>query len=492
MGGVSVKGMGAGMDAEKDGEGHRLDPQDWGTFRAETARLLGDCLDRLEGARDYPWRSPPGDLRQAVALNDVEAPRPLAEVYEQIRRDIMPYATGNTHPGFFGWVHGTGSPVGVAAEMVAATMNANCGGRDHGAMQVEAAVIDWACALAGMGEDAFGLLTTGTSQATLLALAAARVRAFGLDVRKSGIRNLPEVAVYVATGAHACIGQALEVMGHGSGALRHIALNGAMGMDLAALERAVARDVEAGIRPLAVVATAGSVNTGVFDPIEDIANFCEAQGIWLHIDAAFGFWTLLAEAPWRDLAKGIGRAQSVALDFHKWMAVPYDCGACLISDRELHRATFANRPEYLASADQGLAGGTPWFTDYGIELSRGFRALKVWATVQAIGTSALGAAVSDNCRQARLMGQLVVASPHLTLAHPVVSNLCCFYPARGDPAELAAQMQLAGGYVFSTTEIDGRSCLRAGIVNHRTTSSDIRAAIGALEALVDGGLAPEG
>jgi glutamate/tyrosine decarboxylase-like PLP-dependent enzyme len=258
-------------------------------------------------------------------------------------------------------------------------------------------------------------------------------------------------------------------------------------MDMAAVEAAVARDIAAGVRPLAVVGTAGSVNTGVFDPIDKIADFCAAQDLWLHVDAAFGFWTLLADAPMCDLAKGIGRAQSIALDFHKWMAVPYDCGACLISDKTLHRATFANRPEYLASASEGLAGGAPWFTDYGIELSRGFRALKVWATVMAIGTRALAAAVSDNIAQARLMGELVDASPHLTLAHPVVSNLCCFYALRGDdPVEIAARLQIEGRVVFSTTLIDGRQCLRAAMVNHRTTSGDIRAAVKAVEALVGG------
>ena len=465
-----------------DQEGQRLDPADWAGFREETARLLSDCLDRLENARDLPWRAPPPGLRQTVALGEAVEGQPVDQVFDRMRRDIMPYATGNTHPGFFGWVHGTGSPIGVAAEMVAATMNANCGGRDHGAMQVEAAVIDWVTGLAGMPDDAFGVLTSGTSQATLLALAAARVRLFGAEVRQIGIRDLPAVAVYAAEGAHACVGRALEVLGHGRAALRLVPLNGVAGMDLTALAQMVSRDMAAGIQPLAIVATAGSVNTGVFDPIEPIAEYCAAQGIWLHVDAAFGFWALLADDPWRDLAQGIGRAQSIALDFHKWMSVPYDCGACLISDKVLHRATFADRPDYLASGSEGLAGGTPWFTDYGIELSRGFRALKVWATVMAIGTRALGRAVSDNCRQARLMGDLVTASPDLTLAHPVVSNLCCFYLNQGDPEQIATRLQLDGDFVFSTTRIDGRSCLRAALVNHRTTSDDIRKAIAAVEA----------
>lgn len=463
-------------------EGKHLDPADWATFRTDAAVLLGDCLNRLEGARELPWLPPPRDMATRVALDDVVEGHDAGAVFDTMRRDIMPYATGNTHPGFWGWVHGTGSAVGLGAEMVAATMNSNCGGRDHGAMQVEAAVIDWACGLAGMPDTAFGLMTSGTSQATLLALNVARFRLFGDRVRREGIRALPPVAVYAVEGAHACITQALELMGHGRDALRLIPA-GPDGMDMAALAQVVARDVAAGVSPLAVVATAGSVNTGSFDPIDAIADFCTAEHIWLHVDAAFGFWTLLADAPWRGLAAGIGRAHSIALDFHKWIGAPYAAGACLIDDRELHRTAFVSRPDYL-SQGEALAGGAPWFADYGIELSRGFAALKVWAIVKAAGTRALGASITDNCTQARLMGALVEAAPKLGLAHPVVSNICCFVPEGGDAAEIAARLQQAGQVVFSTTFLNGRQCLRAAIVNHRTTSADIRAAIRAVEAML--------
>ncbi len=465
----------------ENSEGRRLDPADWDGFRRELDGLLKACIGRLEAARDLPWQAKPEDMAKAVALQDVRKGRDVTEVFTALQSDIMPYATGNTHPGFFGWVHGTGSAYGMAAEMVAATMNANCGGRDHGATEVEVAVINWLVDLADLPDEAFGLMTSGTSQATLLALNTARFRLFGGKVREEGIQNLPPVAVYAAEGAHACMSQALEVMGHGAASLRRVPVLEGAGMDVVALKQAVERDQAAGFTPLAVVATAGSVNTGVFDPIDDIAEFCEAQDIWLHVDAAFGFWTLLADAPWRGLATGIGRAHSVALDFHKWFGAPYASGACLIRDRALHRATFAARPAYLSSEGEGLAGGSPWFTDYGIELSRGFSALKVWTMVKALGTDALGASFSDNCRQAQLMGELVEASPKLTLAHPVVSNLCCFHMDGADPAEVAAALQISGEVVFSTTNIAGRPCLRAAIVNHRTTQADIRAAIKAVE-----------
>ncbi len=457
-------------------EGRRLDPQDWDVFRRDLHALLDTCLDRLEAARDLPWQPPPADMAARVTIGGQGAP--AGRVFDRMVAEILPYGTGNTHPRFWGWVHGTGLPVAVAAEMVAATMNANLGGRNHGAMEVERAVIGWLARLAGM-PGASGLLTAGTSQATVLALSAARMRAFP-EVRQDGLRGLPPLRVYAAEGAHACVAKALEVMGHGSGALRPVPLrDGAM--DPGALAGMVEQDLADGLHPLAVVGTAGSVNTGTFDPFPALADFCAAHGIWLHADAAFGFWTRLAEPPWRGLTQGIERADSIATDFHKWIGVPYDCGACLVADADLHRRTFAARPDYLAGQAEGLGGGGDWFCDYGIDLSRGFRALKVWAAVETLGEAALGAAISDNCRQAALMGRLAEQSEWLELAQPVVSNLCCMVPRRGEAAQIAARLQLSGEAVFSTTVLDGRACLRAAIVNHRTTEADVRAAVAAVE-----------
>jgi glutamate/tyrosine decarboxylase-like PLP-dependent enzyme len=457
-------------------EGRRLDPQDWDGFRRDFHALLDACLDRLEAARDLPWVPPPANMAARVAIGGQGAP--AGRVFDRMVAEILPYGTGNTHPRFWGWVHGTGLPVAVAAEMVAATMNANLGGRHHGAMAVEHAVIDWLARLAGM-PGASGLLTAGTSQATVLALGAARMRAFP-EVRRHGLAGLPPLRVYAAEGAHACVSKALEVMGHGSEALCRVPLR-AGAMDPEALAQAVARDRSNGIQPLAVVGTAGSVNTGTFDPFPRLADFCAEQRIWLHADAAFGFWTRLAEAPWQSLTQGIERADSIATDFHKWIGVPYDCGACLVADAELHRRTFAARPDYLAGRAEGLAGGETWFCDYGIDLSRGFRALKVWAAVETLGETALGAAITDNCRQAALMGRLAEASEWLELAQPVVSNLCCMVPKRGEAGAIAARLQLSGEAVFSTTVLEGRTCLRAAIVNHRTTEADVRAAVRAVE-----------
>ena len=463
-------------------EGRRIDPQDWQAFRRDADGFLGVCIERLAHARELPWVPAPDDMLDTVSLAECEDPLPLDRLLNEISENIMPYATGNTHPRFFGWVHGTGTAAGVLAEMAAATMNANLGGRDHGAMRVEAAVIEWLLKVADFPAQASGILTTGTSQATILALSAARTKLFGPKVRQEGIASLPKMAVYVADGAHNCIKKALEVMGHGANALRTIPVDAAGAMDTKALLQALEEDRQNGIQPLAVTGTAGSVNLGAFDPLEELARICAEQDIWLHVDAAFGFWTRIADAPYRQLSKGLEQANSVALDFHKWLSVPYDCGACLISDRDVHYAAFAARPDYLAPAAEGLAGGENWYCDYGLELSRGFRALKAWATVKSAGTRALGDYVTDNCKQAALMGQLVEASEKLRLARPVYSNVCVFEPLGANPAEIAARLQLEGESVFSTTRVDGVECLRAAIVNHRTTSDDIRRAVASVEA----------
>jgi glutamate/tyrosine decarboxylase-like PLP-dependent enzyme len=346
---------------------------------------------------------------------------------------------------------------------------------------LERAVIDWLLGVAGWDAGS-GLMTTGTSQATILALSAARMRAFP-TVRAEGIAALPEIRVYIAEGGHSCVKKALEVMGHGSAALVSVpAPEGRM--DVNALRNAIRADRAAGLHPLAVVGTAGSVNLGTFDDLHALADVAATEGLWLHADAAFGLWTRLAAPPWRDLSAGIERADSLACDFHKWMAVPYAAGAVLIRDATLHLATFRERPDYLSEGSEGLAGGEWWATDYGFDLSRGFSALKVWATVEGIGIEALGAQVTDNCRQAAYMGALAGASEAMDLAHPVVSNVCVIRPRRGEAARLAALLQLRGEAVFSTTKVGGADCLRAAIVNHRTTMGDVAESVEALERAI--------
>jgi aromatic-L-amino-acid decarboxylase len=266
------------------------------------------------------------------------------------------------------------------------------------------------------------------------------------------------------------------------------------GLDAGALRARIQEDRAAGARPFAIIGTAGSVDLGGFDDLEALADVARNEGVWLHVDGAFGAWTRLADDPWRGLSDGIERADSIACDFHKWMYVPYDCGLALIRDEAIHRATFAARPTYLASQSQGLGGGEPWYCDYGIDLSRGNRALKVWTALQHYGADRLGTAITANCAQAALMGRLVEADARMRLVAPVVSNLCVFTAdATRDPAEqsslntrIAQSLQMSGEAVFSTTTVAGVICLRAAITNHRTTFEDVAAAVTAVRMTRDG------
>lgn len=460
------------------GEGGRIDPADWDSFGEELHGLLDDCLTRLSTARAHHWQEPPADMAARVALDG--PPISMEGLREILTRDVMPFGTTHTHPKFWGWVHGTGMAQALASEMVGVAMNANLGGRHQGAVEVERAVVDWCARTAGLPSEAFGIIVSGTSQATVLAIASARIAAFGTRIREAGIAGLPPLRVYIAEGGHSCVDKALQLLGHGSKALRTIPVERESGaMDTDALRAAIAEDRAAGVHPFMIVGTAGSVNLGTYDDFPALADVAEAEGMWLHIDAAFGFWTRIAPGPIRLLTDGIERADSIAADFHKWMAVPYACGICLVRDGARLTETFKSRPDYLAQAGAGLAAGDLWFCDYGMELSRGFLGLKVWCALRAVGAERLGQVIADNCRQAQLMGALAEAAAEFDLVRPVVSNLCVFAPRVGDAEAMVARLQLEGRGVFSTTRVDGRVCFRAAIVNHRTTEADIREAMAA-------------
>jgi glutamate/tyrosine decarboxylase-like PLP-dependent enzyme len=460
-----------------------LDPDDPEAFRREAHRLLDVCLGHLERVGQSPvWRPVPAAVLQHMQLPAPQDGMPLEELTADFEKSILPYSTGNTHPRFFGWVHGAGTPVGMLGEMCAAAMNSNCGGRDHGAVYVERQVIEWCREVFGFPGEASGILTTGTSMATVIALAAARIRKFGPASRAKGLRTQPQLVGYASAEAHSAIGKAFDLLGIGSEFLRRIPIDEAHALQTTNLARQIAEDRRSGLEPFAVIATAGTVNAGGFDDLSALADLAEAEDLWLHVDGAFGAWARIAGAPWDSRTAGIERADSLAFDFHKWMSVPYDCGCVLIRDGAAHRAAFAERPDYLSANGLALAGGEPWFCDYGIDLSRGFRALKVWFTLQAFGLERLGGQIEKNCLDAAHLGQLVNAADELEILAPVGLNVCCFrfrYPDMSEPElerlnqTIVARLQEDGIAAPSTTRIKGKLAIRACLVNHRTTTEDV-------------------
>ncbi|WP_298216348.1 pyridoxal-dependent decarboxylase [Acidocella sp.] len=456
-----------------------LDPADWSALRALGHQMLDDMVDHLATLRDQPvWRPMPEVLRESFAAPlPVQGTAPEA-LYARFRDEIQPYVTGNLHPRFMGWVHGGGNPVSMLAELLAGAMNANCGGRDHAGIVVERQVIAWAAAMLGMPAGTSGVLLTGSSMANFCAVLCARQKALGEAGHETGVAGA-RLTAYASAGAHRCIPAALDMAGLGRAALRKIPLDDQFRMDMDKLRAAIAADAAAGFRPFLVAATAGSVDTGAFDDLHIAAEIAAAHGAWFHVDGAFGALAALSPAT-RPLTAGLGRADSIAFDFHKWPQVTYSCGCVLVRDPAIHTATFAQPAPYLAAAPRGLAGGFPWPCDLGPDLSRGFSALKVWMSLSAYGTQGLAHVVETSCALAQRLAARVRASNRLTLLAPVPLNIVCFgIKGKSDDEviDLVADLQEDGLFAPSTTRIGGRVAIRCAIVNHRTRAEDIDALV---------------
>jgi glutamate/tyrosine decarboxylase-like PLP-dependent enzyme len=463
-------------------EGNSLDPSDWQEFRAQAHRMLDDILDYVEKIRERPvWQPMPDDTRRRFHGRLPEAASDLAAVHQEFMRYVLPYGAGNVHPGFMGWVHGGGTPVGVVAEMLAAGLNANLGGRDHAPIEVELQIVRWMRQVFGFPETASGLFVTGTSMANLVGVLVARDAALGFETRQAGVTGSPKrLAAYASVAAHSSMAKAMDIAGIGSGALRRIPVDGRYRMDLGALQEAIDADRRAGLTPFLVVGSAGTVDTGAIDPLDAVAAICRRERLWFHVDGAFGALAILAP----DLAprlKGIELADSLAFDFHKWGQTPYDAGFVLVRDGELHRNTFAKSPPYLTKEPRGLAGGSFWPCDYGPDLSRGFRALKTWFTLKVYGTAALGAVISRTCELARYLESRIAETPELELLAPVELNIVCFGYRGADAHRLNSRivigLQESGLVAPSSTSIGGRLAIRAAIVNHRTGRREIDALV---------------
>ncbi len=466
--------------------GASLDPTDWAQFRADARQALDHAIDRLETAGEsYVWRRAPDAARQRFAEPLPREGRDLAGVLDDFETLIAPYASGNTHPRFFGWVQGAGTPAGMVAEMLAAGLNANCGGRDHIGPIVENQITLWAAEAFGFPRASSGVLVTGTSQANFLAVLIARDKALGHAVREKGVHGA-RLCAYASTEAHTCVSQAMELAGIGSDFLRVIDADDAGAMRIDRLKREISEDRAMGHTPFLVVGTAGAVNFGAFDDLAALADACAKEKLWFHVDGAFGALATLSPAL-KPLTKGLERADSVAFDFHKWAHVPYDAGFLLVRDRAAHRDTFAAPAAYLARAERGLAAGAEWPCDFGPDLSRGFRALKVWMTFQTLGADAIGRAMEAGCENARYLARRIEASALFELRAPVPLNIVCFsFKDDHDGAlnrEVVMRLQERGLAAPSTTRIQGRTVIRAAMFNHRTTAADMDALLDQAEAM---------
>ena len=461
----------------------QLDPADWPAFREQAHRALDVALDHIQQRPENPvWREIPESVKTLSNLPPA-AGTPLDVIVEEVREQLLPYTLGNTHPRFWGWVHGSGTANSVVAQMMAAAINANMAGRDHAPIYIEAQVIGWMARLFGLPESASGIMCTGTSSATLLGLAVARQRALGVDARKLGNVASPGLLAYCSQQAHVSVVKAIELLGLGNEALRTVPVGDDYSMDCAALATMLAEDRQKGLQPFAVVSVVGSVNTGAIDDLNCINKLCAENGIWHHVDGAFGALAILSDEL-KPLLEGIDKADSIAFDFHKWMHVSYAAGCLLVRDGEQHRQTFETSAAYLQNETRGMAGGGPWPSEYGIDLSRGFAALSVWFQLKEMGTVRLGEAIYRNCMQARWLAESVSKHAMLELLAPVSLNIVCFryHHSALSVAEhnelnrnIVVELQCRGIAAPSSTSLHGVAAIRVCIANHRTRKADLEA-----------------
>jgi glutamate/tyrosine decarboxylase-like PLP-dependent enzyme len=462
-----------------------LDPQNWDDIRAQGHRMLDDMIDYAANIRERPvWTPIPDAVRERFHEKLPHQPCDLGEVYREFTDFIVPYATGNVHPGFMGWVHGGGTAVGMLAEMLAAGLNANLGGRDHIPVEVERQVVEWMGSIFGFPSEASGIFVTGTSMANLMAVLVARTAALGQSVRRRGLGDEGAfLTAYTSTAAHGCIAKAMDLAGFGSDALRCIEADRSHRIDVAALRARIGSDRKAGLKPFLVVGSAGTVDIGAIDDLRALSTLCRDEGLWFHVDGAYGALGILSPLLAPRLA-GLENADSIALDFHKWGQVPYDAGFLIVRDGQQHRETFAAPAAYLRRETRGLAAGSSWPCDLGPDLSRGFRALKTWFTLKTFGLEKLGAMITRTCTLAKYLEQRILDEPRLELLAPVELNIVCFRYRAADAnsvnGDIVIAIQESGIAAPSTTLLDGELAIRAAIVNHRTDTCDIDALISAV------------
>ncbi len=458
--------------------------------------LVVDLIaDHLSTLADEPvFRPVPADLADRL----VATPAPVDgatpdEILREFRETVEPYPFGNGHPRFWGWVNSPPAVMGVFADALAAAMNPSCAGGNHAAIYLEREVMHWFQEMLGFPASSMGLLVSGGSMATLTALGVARHVKSGIDVRAAGLRGAPRpFRFYQSPEGHSCARKAIELLGFGSDAVRIVPTD-EYRMDPIALDRAIAEDVDAGMRPIAVVATAGTVNTGAIDPIAAIADVCARHNVWLHVDAAYGGPAILTDEYHTALAE-VARADSVALDPHKWMFVPVEAGFVLVRDGDAMRSAYSLVPPYIRSLGSSNAVmGLPWFSEYGFQQTRGFRALKVWMTIKQFGLAGHGRAVAENIALARYLAERVRESHDLELLASGLSVVCFRYVTSGtsqtaDASDslnrrLLEQLQLGGETFLTSTEIGGRFVLRACIVNYHSTRNDVDRMLDAIHHL---------
>jgi len=469
-----------------------IDPSNWEDLRETGHRMLDDMIDYIKQSPDRKvWQPIPAPVKEALDVAVPKEESSLNEVYNSFQQNVLPYALGNTHPRFWGWVCGNGSATGMLADMIASAINPTTSFGEHADLYVEKQVLDWTKEIYGFPRSSSGILTTGASLANILAITTAR-NFYNKEIRKKGIRNINgQLVMYASAETHSCLQKAVELLGIGSENLRKIAVDENYQVRIDLLEEQIKQDKANGFLPFCIVGNAGTVNTGAIDDLETLASIAKREGIWYHIDGAFGAVPKLLPE-YTERLKGVELADSIAFDYHKWFYVNYDVGGVLIRNPQAHKEAFEINASYLAHHERGIIAGDLNFNHLGIELSRGFRALKVWMMLKEQGLEKYSRLVRQNIQQARYLVELVQANDQLQLMAPVPMNIVCFrFYKEGLSAdklnalnkEILMQLHESGIAAPSFTVIKGAYVIRVAITNHRSKGEDFEILVNEVQRL---------
>ncbi|MBW7932353.1 MAG: amino acid decarboxylase [Gemmatimonadaceae bacterium] len=461
-----------------------LSPEDFALHSHRLSDWIATYL-RDVGEYDVLPSVTPGAIRARLPQSPPAAAESLDAILADLDRVVLPGATHWNHPGFLAYFANTASVPGILGEMVTAALNLNgmLWRTSPVATELEQVVTDWLRQLFGMGDGWFGMITDTASISTMYALAAARERDPALAIRQRGMAgrgDLPRLRVYCSEHAHSSVDKAAMTLGLGLENVVHVASDGDFRLRPDMLTRAIQADRAQGFRPIAVVATAGTTSMTSVDPIDDIATICQRESLWLHVDGAYG-GSALSVPELRPLFKGLDRADSVVVNPHKWLFTPMDCSVLFTRQPKVLRRAFSLVPEYLTTSEGDEALN---YMDYGLQLGRRFRALKLWMVVRAFGADGIADRIRYHCQLAQRFAEHVrAAGDGWSVCAPVPFSTVCFrhVPAgETDETEIAAhnaaimaRVNESGDIFISHTKLGDQYVLRVAIGNLRTTEATI-------------------
>lgn len=461
-----------------------LDPNDWSNFRSLTHHMVDESINFLEGIRERPvYNIVP---MSSDVFNSLNEPLPqtgqgLEKVCNDFLKLVLPYPSGNIHPRYWGWAAGGGNVGTIISNLMIATMNSNATGCTQSSTLVERQVLQWCRQIFNFPETFGGLIVSGTTMATIVALNIARNQALGDNrrVRLEGIIGGPRLVGYASSETHFSSARAFELLGLGRNSLRTIPVNDDYTMNIDELEKSVLNDLETGYVPFCVIGNAGTVNTGSIDNLSLLKDFALKYKLWFHVDGAIGAFSIL-DNEMKPYLIGIEYADTLAFDFHKWLHVPLDAGGLLIRDKKYQLETFTLDATYITP--RKLVDTYEVYYKFGLEVSRSFRALNIWYTIKEHGTEKLGNKINDNRKQAQYLASLLSQYKWIRIHRPITLHIVCFRiePDNWTDQEKINQLnddiimdiQQSGIAVLSSALLNHRLHMRCCFMNHRTNYDD--------------------